>query len=122
MNNLTQILEKIPDQGNRIKIIALLNRIKADFSNLKLEAKWNQPMFTDHGTFILGFSFAKDHFSVAAEKATLERFKDAVVASGYYHTAMLFHIKWKQEIDYRLLKEIIAFNIKDKEKHQGFWR
>ena len=37
------------------------------FPQLKEENKWNQPMFNDHGTFIIGFSIAKGHIAVAPE-------------------------------------------------------
>jgi uncharacterized protein YdhG (YjbR/CyaY superfamily) len=38
---------------------------------LKEEIKWNQPMFSDHGTFIIGFSIAKEHIAVAPEAVVI---------------------------------------------------
>ena len=35
---------------------------------------------------------------------------------------MTYKIKYSDEVDYSLLKEIIEFNIKDKKEHTKFWR
>lgn len=34
-------------------------KITETYPQLDTTVKWNQPMFTDHGTFIIAFSFAK---------------------------------------------------------------
>jgi uncharacterized protein YdhG (YjbR/CyaY superfamily) len=44
-------------------------------------------MFTDHGTFIIGFSVAKHHL---AEKPEF----DKIVKAGYDHTKELVRIRW----------------------------
>ncbi|MCQ4950818.1 hypothetical protein NE646_14380, partial [Bittarella massiliensis] len=42
------------------------------FPDLTPKIAWNQPMFTDHGTFIIGFSAAKAHLAVAPERAGIQ--------------------------------------------------
>ncbi len=51
---------------------------------------WNQPMFMDHDTFIIGFSIAKQHLAVAPEKAGIDYFSDEIVKAGYGHTKQLY--------------------------------
>lgn len=41
---------------------------------------------------------------------------------GYKQTDNLFKINWDQEVDYKLLKKIIDFNIDDKSDYDKFWR
>lgn len=57
--------------------------------NLIPKIAWNQPMFTDHDTFIIGFSVAKHHLAVAPEKAGIIHFSDEIVQAGYDHTGLL---------------------------------
>lgn len=79
-------------------------------------------MFTDHGTFIIGFSVAKHHLAVAPERAGIVRFSDEIVRAGYEHSKKLLRIRWGQPVDYALLERIIAFNIADKADCTSFWR
>lgn len=83
---------------------------------------WNQPMFTDHGTFIIGFSIAKHHLAVAPERAGIIRFSDEIVQAGYEHTKELIRIRWDGPVDYSLLEKMIEFNIMDKADCSTFWR
>ena len=50
-------------------------------------------MFTDHGTFIIGFSIAKNHLAVAPESAGINHFSDEIVQAGYDHTKQLVRIR-----------------------------
>ena len=79
-------------------------------------------MFTDHGTYIIGFSVAKKHMSVAPENKAIEEFGSALEEVGYVHTRQIFRIPWDREVDYALLKKIIEFNIEDKAGVETFWR
>ena len=96
--------------------------ILQSFPSLRFEMRWNQPMFVDHGTFIIGFSTAKDHLSVSPEAAGIAHFSQEIRAAGYSQTKNLFRIGWDQPVDYNLLEEIITFNIADKAAHTTFWR
>lgn len=79
-------------------------------------------MFTDHETFIIGFSVSKQHLAVAPEKAGIIRFSEEITQAGYDHTKELVRMKWKQEIDFSLLERMIEFNIADKAECSTFWR
>ena len=79
-------------------------------------------MFTDHETFIIGFSVSKQHLAVAPEKAGINRFSEEITQAGYDHTKELVRMKWKQEINFSLLERMIEFNIADKAECSTFWR
>lgn len=79
-------------------------------------------MFTDHGTFIVAFSIAKDHLAIAPEKKVIDKFSDRIINSGYKYSMNLIKIPWEDSIDYKLLKEIIEFNTLDKKNCLTFWR
>jgi len=118
----TEYLSLISDLTQRNKLTDLLFWITQEFPKLSPSIAWNQSMFTDHGTYIIGFSVAKKHFSVAPEKATMLKFAREIEQAGYDQTALLFRIRWEQSIDLSLLEKIIRFNIIDKEKCSSFWR
>ena len=61
----------------------ILNYVKNKFPGLKEVIKWNQPMFTDHGTFIIGFSISKGHISVAPKPAAITLFEKDIEKAGY---------------------------------------
>lgn len=122
MNNLQEYLDKVEDLEQRKKLTELFEWILEEFPHLETRIAWNQPMFTDHETFIIGFSVAKKHFSISPEVAAMKKFTEEIEASGYSQSSNLFRILWTQEIDHALLKKIIAFNIADKAEHQKFWR
>ena len=92
------------------------------FPKPETTVKWNQPMYTDHGTFIIAFSKAKQHFSIAPEAKTMSHFSERITNAGYSQTNNLFKIKWTQDIDFNLLQDIIQFNIDDKQNCDSFWR
>lgn len=73
MNDFKTFLDGIDDPNKRYKMEDILSHIKEKFPQLKEEIKWNEPMFTDHGTFIIGFSIAKGHIAVSPESATISR-------------------------------------------------
>ena len=60
MRNSQAFLDGIDEPEKRDRMEDILNYIKGEFPQLEEVFKWNQPMFTDHGTFIIGFSIAKD--------------------------------------------------------------
>lgn len=108
------------DQSNCLKEV--LDWIKTTFPQLETRIAWNQPMFTDHGTFIIGFSVASKHFSVSPEVQGIKEFSKDIETSGYTQTSNLFRVKWTDSIDYDLLKRIIQYNIDDKVGCITFWR
>lgn len=122
MANLNEFTEKISNPDQRQRLNDLFDWIKGSFPQLETVIKWNQPMFTDHGTFIIGFSVSKKHMSVAPETVTLAAFKEDIEKAGYEHTDNIFKITWAQEIDFALLKKIIDYNIQEKIDYTKFWR
>jgi hypothetical protein len=115
-------LENIDNLENRKKLEEVLIHISETFPQLKREIKWNQPMFTHHGTYIIGFSTAKYHIAVSPEKFTLDKFREDIEKTGYSTSKMIFRIKWNDDVDYELLEKMIAFNIEDKKDYNKFWR
>ena len=122
MEAFEQYLASIDNPPQRDRIEEIFDWVMKTFPNLEPKIAWNQPMFTDHETFIIGFSIAKQHVAVAPEKAGINRFSDEIVQAGYDHTKELIRIKWSNPVDYSLLKKIIEFNIVDKEDCSTFWR
>ena len=115
-------LQKIEDPAHRSRVTEVLGWVHKTFPQLELAVKWNQPMFIDHGTFIIAFSVAKQHLAVAPEYAALEKFEADIKQAGYSSTAMLMRIRWDQQVDYALLGLMIDINIMDKKDHAAFWR
>lgn len=110
------------EEEKREKIQSLFTWIHEEFPQLEPIIKWNQPMFTDHGTYIVGFSFSKKHVSVSPEVKPMLVFAEKIANAGYDQTKNIFRINWDQSIDYDLLKEIIASNIQEKKAYTKFWR
>ncbi len=100
----------------------VLSWIMRRFPNLVPRIAWNQPMFTDHGTFIIGFSCSKKHLAVAPEKAGINHFSVEIEQAGYDHTKELVRIQWDSPVDFSLLEKMIAFNILYKADCSTFWR
>ncbi|WP_271004748.1 iron chaperone [Listeria seeligeri] len=109
-----------PDHRERTKKV--LTWVAETFPNLKPEIKWNTPMFSNNGTFIIGISVAKQHMSISPEVAGIERFEEDLKQAGYSHTKGLFKITWAKPVDFSLLEKIIQFNIQDKANYTSFWR
>ena len=117
-----RFLDGIAEPHKKERMHNILDNIKEKFPQLQEEIKWSQPMFTDHGTFIIAFSVAKGHIAVAPESATMRRFEKEIAAAGYSSTRELFRIKWADTVDFDLLYTIIAYNIDDKKDVTKFWR
>ncbi|WP_077300899.1 iron chaperone [Virgibacillus pantothenticus] len=122
MEVFTEYLAKIDNPKHRTRMEELFAWITKKFPNLKPEIKWNQPMFTDHGTFIIAFSMAKHHLSVSPERAGMVHFSNEIVQSGYDHTKELVRIPWDDPVDFSLLEKMIEFNMMDKANCTSFWR
>lgn len=122
MEILEDYLAGIDNPSHRERLEEIFDWISEKYPNLKSEIKWNTPMFTDHGTYIIGISTAKNHISVAPEEVTMARFADEIAQAGYGSTKGLFRITWKDQVNYDLLAKMIDFNIEDKADYQNFWR
>lgn len=122
MESFTDFLEKLDNEEHKQRMIDLFEWIDKEFPELEKKVGWNQPMYTHHGTYIIGFSASKKHMAVAPEKAGLKQFETELAACEYEATKEIFRIKWNQPVDYSLLKDIIQFNIVDKADYTTFWR
>lgn len=122
MEVFEEYLSSIENEVHRTKLREVLSWVKNTFPTLESKIAWNQPMFTDHGTFILGFSASKAHFAVSPEAHSIAVFLDDIAKSGYTQSSNLFRIKWDEAVDYNLLECIIQYNIDDKKDCTTFWR
>lgn len=122
MEVFADYLASIDNPDHRERTAKILEWVSTKFPNLEPQIKWNTPMFSDHGTFIMGFSTAKQHMSVSPEEAGITKFANELKQAGYSYTKGLFRIPWKEPVNYELLEKMIKFNIQDKAGHTSFWR
>ncbi len=122
MNEFTEYLAKIDNPQNRVRMEQVLDWVSMKFPDLEKRVAWNQPMFTHHGTFIIGFSISKKHMALTPESAGIIHFHDKIIQAGYDHTEGLIRILWDKQIDFSLIEEMITFNILEKAKSTTFWR
>ncbi|RAR43871.1 iron chaperone [Paenibacillus sp. MDMC362] len=122
MEVFAEYLAHIDNPEHRERTEEVLAWVTKKFPQLMPKMAWNQPMFIDHGTFIIGFSIAKHHLAVAPERVVIQHFSDEIVQAGYDHTKELVRIRWERPIDFSLLENMIEFNITDKADCTTFWR
>ncbi|MBP2241559.1 uncharacterized protein YdhG (YjbR/CyaY superfamily) [Cytobacillus eiseniae] len=122
MEVFADFLAGIDNPLHRERTEEVLLWVHTKYPNLKTEFKWKQPMFTDHGTYIIGFSVAKKHLAVAPENAGINQLADEIVKAGFDHTKELVRIPWDRPVDFSLLGKMIEFNILDKADCSTFWR
>ncbi|MEK4851433.1 iron chaperone [Paenibacillus sp. FSL H7-0756] len=122
MDVFAEYLAKIDNPVHRGTVEEVLAWVLQEFPQLEPRIAWNQPMFTDHGTYIIGFSVAKGHMAVAPEKAGMDHFEEVLKQGGVDHTKLLIRMKWTNPVDYGLLKQLIEYNIADKADCTSFWR
>lgn len=120
--DFAEFLAGIDDPFHRERTEEIFKWMKSNYPSLKTEIKWNQPMYTDHGTFIIGFSVSKKHIAVAPESVTITYVEDDIIETGYAYTKEIIRIPWKSPVNYALLKKMIDFNIEDKANCQTLWR
>lgn len=122
MDVFSEYLDSIANPEHRERTEEVLTWVSGTFPNLTPKIAWNQPMFTNHGTYIIGFSVAKHHLAVAPETAGINHFSNDIVEAGYNHTKQLVRIRWDGPVDFALLEKMIVFNIMDKADCSTFWR
>ncbi|SEN92810.1 hypothetical protein SAMN04488134_102304 [Amphibacillus marinus] len=122
MDNLSDFIAGVVDGQQRERVEEVFAWIKEQFPELEAEIKWNQPMLTDHGTFIIGFSLAKKHLAVSPEGVTVKHLANDIAEAGYQFTKEIIRIPWNKPVNYELLDKMIAFNILDKANCNSFFR
>lgn len=122
MEAFAEFLAGMDNLTHRERTEEVLSWVADTFPQLMPKIGWNQPMFTDHDTYIIGFSVAKQHLAVAPERAGMIRFENEIKKAGYDQTNLMFRIRWDKAVDYALLEKMIDFNIVDKADCTTFWR
>lgn len=122
MENFEDFLLTVTEGEKRERTRQVLDWVKNEFPQLDTRIAWNTPHFTHKGTFIAAFSVSAGHLAMAPEKVALDKFSPRIKASGYDHGSMLYRMPWKKPVDFELLRDIIGFNIKDKEGLTTYWR
>lgn len=122
MHNFNEFLDKMGEPLQRDKMEEILDWVSDHYPSLKKEIKWNQPIFTDHGTYIIGFSHSKQHIALSPEVKPMNVFAKEIEATGLSHTQNIIRIKWADEIPYELMKTLIDYNLEDKGDYDKFWR
>lgn len=113
-------LPKIADHPHQEEFFAVLDWVLTQHPELTPVVKWNQPMFTHHGTFIIGFSASKAHFSVAPE--VLDEVLEVVEDAGYTHGTKLFRVPFGKPVNYAVIEHVIQHNMRVKQNVTSFWR
>ncbi|QWB99405.1 DUF1801 domain-containing protein [Mycoplasmatota bacterium] len=122
IKNIDVFINQIDKKDHQDKFRKLIDWINLNYPQLESHIKWNQPMFTDHGTYIIGFSVSKKHIAMSPEQKTLHVFKSAIEKAGYDYGKMIIRIPWTEKIDFSLIKQLIDYNIEDKKDIHTFWR
>lgn len=122
METFNAYLDAMGEPEQRDKMEAILNWIQEKYSQLDTRIAWNQPMFTDHDTYIIGFSHSKNHIAMSPEVKPIKKFKASIEETGLSHTDNIIRIGWNEPIPYDLIETLVDYNIEDKTEHASFWR
>ncbi|SIA68938.1 Uncharacterized conserved protein [Mycobacteroides abscessus subsp. abscessus] len=122
ITTLNEYLATIPNDDNRARMVEVLDWVAQHYPELELRIAWNQPMFTHHGTYIIGFSAASKHTAMAPERATMIRFEPVMRERGTDFGTMLARQPWDKPFDYELLNAFIQHQLTEKQDVTSFWR
>ena len=122
IKTLDEFLATIPNDDNRERMVDVLVWVGLTYPELKLRIAWNQPMFTHHGTYIIGFSAASMHVAMAPERATMIRFEPVMRERGTDFSKMFARQPWNKPFDYELLDAFIQHQLAEKQDITSFWR
>lgn len=122
METFEDYLATLENEDHRARVAEVIDWVRTTYPQLGERIGWNHPMFTDHGTYIIGFSSFAKNMAVSPEVAGIEEFKDEIVERGYTHTQGLWRVPWDKPMDYDLLGKMIDFQIDEKKDFTKFWR
>lgn len=122
IKTLDEYLATIPNSDNRTRMVDVLVWVGLTYPELELRIAWNQPMFTHHGTYIIGFSAASKHMAMAPERATMIRLEPVMRERGTDFGPMLARQPWNKSFDYELLDAFIQLQLAEKQDITSFWR
>jgi hypothetical protein len=120
IKTLDEFLATTPNDDNRSRIVEVLDWTAQHYPELELRIAWNQPMFTHHGTYIIGFSAASKHMAIAPERATMIRFEPVMRERGTNFGTMLACQPWR--FAYEFLDAFIRHQLTDKRHVTSFRR
>ena len=122
IKTLDEYVATIHDDDNRARMVDVLVWVGLTYPALELRIAGNQPMFTHHGTYIIGFSAASTHMAMAPERATMIRFEQVMRERGTDFGTMLTHQPWTKPFDHELLDAFIQHQLAEKRDVTSFWR
>ena len=122
ISTLDEYLATIPNDANRARMVDVLVWVGLTYPELELRIAWNQPMFTHHGTYIIGFSAASKHMAMAPERATMIRFEPVMRERGTDFSKKFARQPWNKPFDYELLDAFIQHQLAVKQDITSFWR
>lgn len=120
METLADYLAQAKAPQRRVRMAEVLEWAERTFSGLELRVAWNQPVFTDHGTFIVGISVSAGIWPFL--RGGLGGLFPGNRPGRLCRGKMLFRIPWERDVDYTLLRRMIAFNRTEKAHCKTFWR
>ena len=103
-------------------MVEVLDWVSHNYPELELCIAWNQPMFTRHGTYIIGFSAASKHMAMAPERAPMIRFESVMRERGTDFSKKFARQPWNKPFDYELLDAFIQHQLAEKQDITSFWR
>ena len=89
-------------------MVEVLDWVAQHYPELELRIAWNQPMFTHHRTYIIGFSAASKHMAMAPERATMIRFEPVMRERGTDFGKMFARQPWDKPFDYELFDAFVS--------------
>ena len=122
MENFEDYLASIENVEHRSRVAEVLEWVRENYPQLDERIGWNHPMFTNDGTYTIGFSTFAKNMAISPEVAGIEAFKDEIVQRGYTHTQGLWRVPWDMPVDYELLGKMIDFQVEEKAGSTKFWR
>ena len=120
IKTLDEFLSSIPDADNRARMVEVLDWVTQHYPELELRIARNQPMFTHHGTYIIGFSAASKHMAMVPERATMIRFEPVMRERGTDFGKMFARQPWNKPFDYELLDAFIQHQLTEKQDITSF--
>lgn len=114
ISTLDEYLATTPNDDNRSRIVEVLDWTAQHYPELELRIAWSQPMFTHHGTYIIGFSAASKHMAIAPERATMIRFEPVMRERSMDFGKMFARQPWNKPFDYELLDAFIQHQFTEK--------
>ncbi|MFD0704476.1 iron chaperone [Alloscardovia venturai] len=98
-----------------------LEWICTNHPELDTRIAWNQPMFTHHGTFIVGFSAASKHLCFTGEQVVQEKLRSTFTERGYRCTKKLVNLPIDKPLPFDLLEESIQLQMTLKKNVTAYW-